>query len=95
MYFEVLIIFTCRGFAACISVVDVLAVRSRMREPFETFWTSERFFTRVKSYVFCQVMLVLELFVTKAAKPGSFICKVEKNGFVLIMAPVWKCPGQQ
>ena len=86
IYFEVIISITCRWFAACISVVDVLAVRSRVRESLETFWTSEGFFPCMKSYVFCKVMLVLELFVAKAAKPGSFVCKVKK-WFCLKMAP--------
>lgn len=54
-------------------MVDVLTVRSRVGEALVTLGTSKRLLSCVKSHVFGQVVLVLELLVAPIAPPGSFI----------------------
>jgi len=48
-------------------VVDVLTIRSRMREAFQTFRTLERLLAGVKATMFRQVVFVLESLVAVGA----------------------------
>lgn len=48
-------------------MVDVLTIRSRMREAFQTFRTLERLLAGVKATMFRQVVLVLESLVAVGA----------------------------
>ena len=48
-------------------MVDVLTIRSRMREAFQTFRTLERLLARVKATMFRQVVFVLESLVAVGA----------------------------
>ena len=57
------------------SVVNVLTVRSWVRESLKTFWTLKRFFAWVESSMFCQVMFVLESLVAVEALVRTLIWK--------------------
>ena len=56
------------------AVVHVLAVRSRMREPFQTFLALERLLSAVKSLVLRQVVLVFERLGAHVALVRSLTC---------------------
>ena len=56
-------------------MVDVLTIRSRMREAFQTFRTLERLLAGVKATMFRQVVLVLESLVAVGALVRTRICK--------------------
>ena len=63
------------GLAVRETVVDVLTVRSGVREALQTFGTLERLLARMKSTMFRQVMFVLESLVAVGALVRTSICK--------------------
>ena len=63
------------GLAIRETVVDVLTVRSGVREALQTFGTLERLLTGMKSTMFRQVMFVLESLVAVGTLVRTCICK--------------------
>jgi len=55
-------------------MVHMLAVRTRMREPFHAFRTLERLLTAVQSLVLGQMVFVFECFWANVALVRSLIC---------------------
>jgi hypothetical protein len=63
-------------------VVDVLAVRTRVGEPLEAFWTLERLLPGMEPSMFSQMVLVLESLVAIATFVRTLVWKGENNRFV-------------
>ena len=62
-------------------MVDVLTIRSRMREAFQTFRTLERLLAGVKATMFRQVVLVLESLVAVGALVRTRVWKKKTKTF--------------
>ena len=62
-------------------MVDVLTIRSRMREAFQTFRTLERLLAGVKATMFRQVVLVLESLVAVGALVRTRVWKKKDKNF--------------
>ena len=67
-------------------MVDVLTIRSRMREAFQTFRTLERLLAGVKATMFRQVVFVLESLVAVRALVRTCIYKKDKKRYIYFEA---------
>lgn len=65
-------------------MIFMLAVRTRMRKSFQTFFTLKWFFTTVQSFVFGEMVFMFESLRTDIAFMRSFFTCNEKLPIILL-----------